>query len=126
MPQHFYLDKENLDKQFELIDNNLYQMLDLAYLHEDMIDIIESLMSDWCKERDPVRFESTRQHYEYESDMGYWWKESFHELSDDDKNNFILRYRATIYCCLHSNTYDKDDIKRNIEYIYRDSQHTNN
>jgi hypothetical protein len=115
MPQYFYLDKANLDKQFELIDNSLYQMLDLAYLHEDMIVIIESLMSEWCKERDPVQFESIRQHYEYEADMGYWWKESFHQLSVDDKENFILRYRATIACCLHSNTYDEDDIKRNID-----------
>jgi hypothetical protein len=114
MPQHYYLDKENLDKQFELIDKNLYQMLSLAYLHEDMVDVIESLMSIWCEESYPALFASVRQHYESKWDMGYWWKEIFDELSDVDKEKFILRYRATIACCLHSNTFDEDEIKRNI------------
>lgn len=129
MPQHFYLDKENLDKELEKIDNNLYEMLDLAYLHEDMVNTIESLMSDWCKENlnnilealqtefDELP-EDTKKYYsdfdEYLSE-DRWWIESFGQLNDVEKERFIERYRLTIACCLHSNTYDEETIKESIE-----------
>jgi len=129
MPQHFYLDKENLDAELEKIDTNLFQMLDLAYLHEDMVNTIESLMADWCKENLSTyqniekEFEELsdddKKYYsdidEYLSDMGRWWIESFSQLSDDDKETFIQRYRLTIACCLHTNTYDEETIKETIE-----------
>jgi hypothetical protein len=129
MPQRFYLDKENLDKELEKIDNNLFDMLDLAYLHEDMVNTIESLMSDWCKENLNIletlqtEFdelpEDTKKYYsdfdEYLSDSGRWWMESFNQLNDQEKENFIQRYRLTIACCLHSNTYDEETIKETIE-----------
>jgi hypothetical protein len=128
MPQRFYLDKENLDAELEKIDTNLYQMLDLAYLHEDMVNTIETLMSDWCKENlntyqniekefrelsdDDKKYYSDFD--EYLSDMGRWWIESFSQLSDEDKETFIQRYRLTIACCLDSNTYNEETIKESI------------
>lgn len=129
MPQRYYLDSENLDLELEKIDNNLYQMLDLAYLHEDMVNTIESLMSDWCKENLNIfeklqaKFdglsEDTKQYYsdfdEYLSESGRWWIESFDSLGIDEKESFIQRYRLTIACCLHSNTYDEESIKESIE-----------
>jgi hypothetical protein len=129
MPQRFYLDKENLDTELEKVDTNLFQMLDLAYLHEDMVNTIETLMSEWCKENlntyqniekefselsdDDKKYYSDID--EYLSDMGRWWIESFSQLSDDDKETFIQRYRLTIACCLHTNTYDEETIKETIE-----------
>lgn len=129
MPQHFYLDKENLDKELEKIDNNLYEMLDLAYLHEDMVNTIESLMSDWCKENLKNILEALKTEFDelpedtkkYYSDFDEylsedrWWIESFGQLNDVEKENFIQRYRLTIACCLHSNTYDEETIKESIE-----------
>jgi hypothetical protein len=129
MPQHFYLDKENLDAELEKIDTNLFQMLDLAYLHEDMVNTIESLMADWCKEnlstyqKIEKEFEELsdddKKYYsdfdEYLSDSGRWWIETFGQLNDQEKENFIQRYRLTIACCLHSNTYDEETIKETIE-----------
>lgn len=99
MPQRFYLDKENLDSELEKIDNNLFEMLDLAYLHEDMVNTIESLMSDWCKENLNIletlqtEFdelpENTKKYYsdfdEYLSDCGRWWMESFNQLKTKKK-----------------------------------------
>ena len=54
MPQRFYIDESDLNGQFEKIDNNLFGMLDFAYLHEDMVNTIEELMNEWGKEKIPT------------------------------------------------------------------------
>lgn len=130
MPQRFYLDKQNLDEQLEKIDSNLFQMLDFAYLHEDMVNTIEELMSDWAKENLNTYQtiiqeweEMSEEEKEYfddideymMSELGRWWIEDFNKLSDEDKKTFILRYRLTIATCLFTSTYDMDSIKESIE-----------
>jgi hypothetical protein len=129
MPQRFYIDKENLDEQFEKLDRNLYEMLDFAYLHEDMVTIIEELMSDWSKEnlksfntilKDWEEMtEEQKDLYEdfdeYIRDFGRWWVE-LDNLTDEEKINLIERYQITIFYSLHSDTYCYDSIKENIEY----------
>lgn len=131
MPQRFYLDKENLDAQLEKLDTNLYQMLEFAYLHEDMVTTIEDLMSDWAKENlssfnniqkewselsdaDRNMYESID---EFLCDFGRWWIET-DKLTDDEKIKLIERYRVTISTCLFSNTYCYDTIKESIEQNY--------
>ena len=47
MPQRFYFDEKDLDGTVNKLDRNLMEMLDFAYLHEDMVNTIEQLMSDW-------------------------------------------------------------------------------
>ena len=129
MPQRFYLDEENLDQQLEKLDTNLFHMLDFAYLHEDMVNTIEELMSDWVKENLNTyqkllqeweeMSDDKRQYYEdineYLMEYGRWWIEDFSNLSDDDKKMFILRYRLTIAVCLHSGTYNYESLKESIE-----------
>lgn len=129
MPQRFYLDEENLDLQLQKIDNNLFEMLDFAYLHEDMVNTIEELMSEWAKENLNTYQnileewnnmpEDKKQYYEdideYLMEDGRWWISDFESLSDEDKKTFILRYRLTIATCLFTNTYDMDSIRESIE-----------
>jgi hypothetical protein len=129
MPQRFYINKENLDEQFEKLDRNLYEMLDFAYLHEDMVTIIEELMSDWSKENlqsfntilkdwedmSEEQKELYEDFDEYIRDFGRWWVE-LDNLTDEEKINLIERYQITIFYSLHSDTYSYDSIKENIEY----------
>ena len=129
MPQRFYIDKENLDEQFEKLDRNLYEMLDFAYLHEDMVTTIEDLMSEWSKEnlqsfntilKDWEEMtEEQKDLYEdfdeYIRDFGRWWVE-LDNLTDEEKINLIERYQIAIFYSLHSDTYSYDSIKENIEY----------
>ncbi len=49
MPQRFYIDESDLNGQLTKLDENLFGMLDFAYLHEDMVNTIEELMSEWGK-----------------------------------------------------------------------------
>jgi hypothetical protein len=128
MPQRFYLDEQNLDTQLEKLDRNLYEMLDFAYLHEDMINTINELMSEWGKENLNTfkeiedQWEQLSDDYrdDYENideflcDFGRWWIET-EKLSDDEKISLIHRYRMTISTCLFSDTYCHDTIKENIE-----------
>jgi len=135
MPQRFYIDESDLNGQLEKIDNNLFGMLDFAYLHEDMVNTIEELMNEWGKENIPTyqtiveEFNSMdakeKQFYDdvdaYLCDMGRWWLEEFYNLDDENKKLFIKRYRLTIASCLHSKTYDyeslQEDINNSWEYI---------
>ena len=54
MPQRFYFDENDLNGTVDKLTNNLNDMLDFAYLHEDMVNTIEALMSDWGKENLPT------------------------------------------------------------------------
>jgi len=135
MPQRFYLNETDLNGTLEKMDQNLMEMLDFAYLHEDMVNTIEELMSDWAKENLPSYSEIIK---EYEnmneeekdffddiddyisSELGRWWIESFDNLDDEMKKNVIHRYRLTIATCLHSNTYMYEDLMNEINESYED------
>lgn len=135
MPQRFYLNETDLNGTLEKMDQNLMEMLDFAYLHEDMVNTIEELMSDWAKENLPSYSEIIK---EYEnmneeekdffddiddyisSEFGRWWIESFDNLDDEMKKNVIHRYRLTIATCLHSNTYMYEDLMNEINESYED------
>lgn len=128
MPQRFYFDENDLDGTLNKLDRNLMEMLDFAYLHEDMVNTIESLMSDWGKENIPSYSEiieeyenmeeEQKQWYddvdEYLSEYGRWWIEEFDKLDDKGKTNFIQVYRLTIATCLHSDTYNYEDLQTEI------------
>ena len=129
MPQYYNPDKENLDSELEKMDTNLYQMLEQGLLHEDMLSTIESLISEWCKENLNT-YETLKKEFEelsvddkkyyadideYILQMGRWWIETFKQLSNEDKEIFLLRYNVTIACCLNSNTYNEETIKESIE-----------
>ena len=132
MPQRFYLDKENLDSQLERLDTNLYQMLEFAYLHEDMLNTINDLMSDWAQENlnsfNDIQKEweelSDDDHNMYEDfneflyEFGRWWIET-DKLNDDEKINLIERYRITISSCLFSDTYSYETIKEDIDQYFQ-------
>ena len=51
MGQRFYIDENDLNGQFDRLDRNLMEMLEFAYLHEDMVNTIEQLMSEWGVEK---------------------------------------------------------------------------
>lgn len=126
MTQRYNPNKENLNAELKLIDSNLSQMLELAYIHEDMVVTIESLMNEWCKmnlsiykdyEKEWSQLAIEEKKYGIDiwlNENGTWWLNTFNQLNDSEKEKYILRYRATIACCLHSDTYDEDDIKRNL------------
>lgn len=134
MPQRFYLDKEKLDEQLEKLNRNLNEMLEFAYLHEDMIITIEDLMSEWARENlssfDDIKKEwdelsdEEREYYlddeEFNIDQfiqesyGSNWFLETDKLSDDEKMKLIERYRVTISTCLFSDTYNYDTLKESI------------
>lgn len=132
MPQRFYLDRENLDAQLEKLDTNLYQMLEFAYLHEDMVNTINDLMSEWAQENlnsfKEIEKEwgelSDQDRHMYENineflfDLGRWWIET-DKLNDDEKINLIERYRITISSCLFSDTYSYETIKEDIDQYFQ-------
>jgi len=135
MPQRFYLNETDLNGTLEKMDQNLMEMLDFAYLHEDMVNTIEELMSDWAKENLPS-YSNIIEEYEnmneeekdffddiddyISSELGRWWIESFDNLDDEMKKNVIHRYRLTIATCLHSNTYMYEDLMNEINESYED------
>ena len=128
MPQRFYIDESDLNGQFEKIDNNLFGMLDFAYLHEDMANTIEELMNEWGKEKMPTyqaiveefnsMDEKEKEFYDdidvYLSDRGRWWFQEFYNLDDANKKLLIKRYRLTIALCLHAKTYDYESLQQDI------------
>ena len=136
MPQRFYIDDSDLKGQLTKLDENLYEMLDFAYLHEDMVNTIDELMSEWGK-LNITTFKSRVEEYnnlpkdqkqyydnidEWLSENQRWWLYEFDNLSDESKKIFIQRYRLTISICLHSSTFDYKVLNENIEkgwkYIY--------
>ena len=132
MPQRFYFDEKDLDGTVNKLDRNLMEMLDFAYLHEDMVNTIEQLMSDWGKENMPSYSdiieeyenmpEDQKEWYddvdEYLSEFGRWWMEDFGKLDDEMKTKFIHRYRITIATCLFSNTYMYEDLMNEVNESY--------
>ena len=104
-------------------------MLDFAYLHEDMLNTIYELMSEWCKENAPTynkrieEFnnipEDQKEWYDNINDWlneeGRWWIVEFDRLDEKNKKLFLQRYRLTISYCLHSSTYDYESLKEDIE-----------
>jgi len=129
MPQRFYIDESDLDGQLKKLDENLWGMLDFAYLHEDMTITIESLMGEWFQEAFPDRYESLTEEYnnleesekefyddfdEWLMDVGRWWMEEFENLDNDNKKLFIERYRLTIASGLHSDTYNEETLMEEI------------
>jgi len=129
MPQNYNPDKENLDSELDKMNTNLYQMLDQGLLHEDMVSTIEFLISEWCKENlntyktlkkefDDLS-EDDKKYYadfdEYVHQMGRWWIDTFHQLTNQDKETFLQRFNLTIACCLNSHSYNEETIKETIE-----------
>lgn len=130
MGQRFYIDESDLDGQLTKLDGNLWGMLDFAYIHEDMTNTIDLLMGEWFRDEYPEVYEILEDQYrdldesdkEFYDDIddwlmesGRWWFEEFTKLDDDNRILFIERYRLTISTCLHSNTYDEDELRSGIE-----------
>ena len=130
MGQRFYIDESDLDGQLTKLDGNLWGMLDFAYLHEDMTNTIDVLMGEWFRDEYPEVYEILEDQYrdldesdkefyedmdEWLSEDGRWWFEEFIKLDNDKKKLFIERYRLTISTCLHSNTYDEDELRSDID-----------
>lgn len=132
MPQGFYFNETDLDGTLEKMNRNLMEMLDFAYIHEDMFATIEELMSDWGKKNLPYYSdiieeyenmeEEQKQWYDdvddYLTEIRRWWIESFDKLNDEMKKNFIHRYRITIATCLHSDSYMYEDLMSEINSSY--------
>lgn len=134
MPQRFYIDESDLDGQLKKLDENLWGMIDFAYLHEDMTITIESLMGEWFQEAFPDRYESLTEEYnnleesekefyedinEWLMDFGRWWMEEFENLDNDNKKLFIERYRLTIASGLHSDTYNEETLMEEINTSWK-------
>ena len=130
MGQRFYIDESNLEGQLEKLDENLWGMLEFAYIHEDMTNTIDGLMGDWFKEEHPEVYDSIEDEYnnldesdkefyedidEWLMESGRWWMDEFTKLDDEGKKQFIQRYRLTISTCLHSNTYNDEELRSNID-----------
>jgi len=127
MPQRFYLDERDLQGQLTKLDNTLSNMLEFAFLHEDMVSTIESLMTEWAMEVFPNKLDEFKKDYdslpesekefysdfdEFMYDYGNWWLD---QDSDENLKMVIERFRLTIGVCLHSSTYNEDSLKGEIE-----------
>ena len=129
MPQRYYINESDLNGELAKLDENLFSMLDFAFLHEDMVNTINELMSDWGKENISTYTskveefnnlpDDQKQWYEYIDDWlneeGRWWIAEFDRIDDEQKKTFIQRYRLTISYCLHSSTYDYESLKEDVE-----------
>ena len=129
MPQRFYIDESDLNGQLTKLDENLFGMLDFAYLHEDMVNTIDELMSEWGKENISTYTSKVEEFNNLPEDQkkwyesidewlledGRWWISEFEKLDNDNKKLFLQRYRLTISYCLHSSTFDYEALKEEIE-----------
>lgn len=138
MGQRFYLDENDLNGQFERLNSNLYEMLEFAYIHEDMVNCIEVLFDEWAKENftkvyqklldgsDNISEEEKSIYNDVENliQMNYtgWWVDSFVNLEVELKKKFIERFRLTVGVCITSHTYDYDSINLEIEKHWKDYQ----
>jgi len=136
MGQQFYLDENDLNGQFKRLNTNLYEMMEFAYIHEDLVNTIEELINEWTKNNLTVEYQKLLGYWDEMSEeeksmyqdaedliqMNYtgWWVESFPDLEVELKKKFIERYRLTVGVCMNSNTYDYDTIKDNIDKYWED------
>ena len=136
MGTHFYLDENDLNGQFTRLNNNLNEMMEFAYIHEDMVNTIEELVNDWAKENLTKEYQkvlvswdeiSEKEKAEYTDVEDYiqnyhsrWWVYSFPDLEVDLKKKFIQRFRLTVILCMRSSTYDSKKIKESIEKDWED------
>ena len=99
MGQRFYIDENDLNGQLDRLDRNLMEMLEFAYLHEDMVNTVEQLMSEWGVENlsgyqqlrdeyDALSEEDKEYYDEFEDflfEAGRWWIGEFDNLEDDNE-----------------------------------------
>lgn len=127
MPQSFYLDERDLKGQLTRLNHTLSNMLEFAFLHEDKVSTIESLMTEWAMEVFPNKLDEFKKDYdslpesekefysdfdEFMYDYENWWLD---QDSDENLKMVIERFRLTIGVCLYSSTYDEDSLKEEIE-----------
>jgi hypothetical protein len=127
MPQSFYLDERDLQGQLTKLNDTLSNMLEFAFLHEDKVITIESLMTEWGMEVFPNKLDEFKKDYdslpesekefysdfnEFMYDYGNWWLD---QDSDENLKMVIERFRLTIGVCLYSSTYDEDSLKEEID-----------
>jgi hypothetical protein len=136
MGQQFYLDENDLNGQFERLNANLYEMMEFAYIHEDMVNTIEELVNEWAKDNLTQEYQKLLGYWDEMSEdekSSYsdaedfiqmnctrWWVDSFPDLEVELKKKFIERFRLTVGVCMSSNTFDYDTIKINIEKYWKD------
>ncbi len=138
MGQQFYLDENDLNGQFERLNANLYEMMEFAYIHEDMVNTIEELVNEWAKDNLTLEYQKLLGYWDEMSedekssysnaedfiqmDCTRWWVDSFPDLEVELKKKFIERFRLTVGVSMSSNTFDYDTIKGNIEKYWIDYQ----
>lgn len=125
MGQRIFFDENDLLGQFKRMNETLLNMLEFAWIHEDKIITIESLMSRWAvTEISTQRFKvewnknkSLRNAYsDFDDFLGLdWWRNEFEFVDDQIKKSLIERFRLTIDICLFSNTYDEETLWKIIE-----------
>jgi hypothetical protein len=117
MPQHFYLDESGLDDQLMRLNRNLSEMLEFAYIHEDMVSTIEMFMVDWARIYLPDLCKELSLHDDLSISSIV---DCSSEIDEQLKIKLIKRYRATVFVCLHSDTYDYDTIEERLKEIEED------
>jgi hypothetical protein len=138
MAQQFYLDENDLNSQFDRLKANLYEMMEFAYIHEDMVNTIEELVNEWAKDNLTLEYQKLLGYWDEMSedekssysdaedfiqmDCTRWWVDSFPDLEVELKKKFIERFRLTVGVSMSSNTFDYDTIKGNIEKYWIDYQ----
>ena len=138
MGQQFYLDENDLNGQFERLNANLYEMMEFAYIHEDMVNTIEELVNEWAKDNLTQEYQKLIVYWDEMSedektsysdvedfiqmDCTRWWVDSFPDLEVELKKKFIERFRLTVGVCMSSITFDYETIKESIEKYWKDYQ----
>ena len=127
MPQSFNLNESDLKGQLTKLNDTLSNMLEFAFLHEDMVSTIESLMTEWATKVFRDKLDTFKKNYdslpkskkeiysdfdEFLYDHRLWWLD---QDSDENLKMVIKRFRLTIGVCLYSSSYNIDSLKEKIE-----------
>tara|TARA_B110000259_G_scaffold49287_1_gene57661 strand:- start:987 stop:1391 length:405 start_codon:yes stop_codon:yes gene_type:complete len=127
MPQSFNLNESDLKGQLTKLNDTLSNMLEFAFLHEDMVTTIESLMTEWAIKVFRDKLDTFKKNYdslpksekeiysdfdEFMYDHSLWWLD---QDSDENLKMVIKRFRLTIGVCLYSSSYNEDSLKEKIE-----------
>ena len=127
MPQSFNLNESDLKGQLTKLNDTLSNMLEFAFLHEDMVTTIESLMTEWAIKVFRDKLDTFKKNYdslpksekeiysdfdEFMYDHSLWWLD---QDSDENLKMVIKRFRLTIGVCLYSSSYNEDSLKEKIK-----------
>jgi len=131
--KYYEFDETNLNEEYKILRDLQYYSVKLGFQHADIEFVVKELMTTWLYETNHSFYEDIQDQFadNYEEDgygeddfedwvtdeHGYnWWKEAFDKVeTNEEKLEFLSRYRATLFCTFNRDSWDTEIIWNAIE-----------